>query len=487
MEKIVWGGVSLLNKENKKSVFKVVIGVLLLFVVGGIIFLSNSYALFKKEITGRNVELKVGELTYNLESEKLENNQITLKPNSSEIFEVNLTSMNEIDSKYELYYKIISPEALENTVDGGYLETSTNPSSGTIESTNSKTIQLVFNNTGSQEVIIEVGVRASLLPNEVTLEEGEITLKEIDFQKHYVFDYTGDYQTFTVPVTGTYKIDLWGAGMNGLGGYTSGTIELEKEEKLYVYIGGTSSNPSTGGYNGGGKSGRYENVSGNSGAGATDIRLVSGTWNNATSLRSRIMVAAGGCGGIAGTGGTGIGHAGGLIGYSTVPASPYQTSKGGNGSQTAGGTSGVAIGSGTATSYRGTSGGFGYAGNGGRGVYSGYAGGGGGGYYGGSGGVGGYQGGWGGGGGSSFISGHAGCIAIKSETDQTSKVTTYSKIEDSYHYSEKIFTNTIMIDGMGYKWTTKKETKIDMPTHDLTSTMTGNTGNGYARITYIGE
>lgn len=43
-----------------------------------------------------------------------------------------------------------------------------------------------------------------------------------------------------------------------------------------------------------------------------------------------------------------------------------------------------------------------------------------------------------------------------------------------------------MIDGEGYKWTTQKETYTGMPTHDGTGTMKGNTGNGYAKITYIG-
>ena len=46
----------------------------------------------------------------------------------------------------------------------------------------------------------------------------------------------------------------------------------------------------------------------------------------------------------------------------------------------------------------------------------------------------------------------------------------------SYHYSGLIFTNTNMIAG-----------NTSMPTHDGTGTMTGNSGNGYARITYIGS
>lgn len=73
--------------------------------------------------------------------------------------------------------------------------------------------------------------------------------------------------------------------------------------------------------------------------------------------------------------------------------------------------------------------------------------GGGGGYYGGgtSASVDGYR--QTGSGGSGYISGHAGCIAIKSATDITPKVQTYSQLSDSYHYSGLIFKNTSMTNG----------------------------------------
>ena len=45
-----------------------------------------------------------------------------------------------------------------------------------------------------------------------------------------------------------------------------------------------------------------------------------------------------------------------------------------------------------------------------------------------------------------------------------------------------------MIDGKGYEWTTEVGTEeVGMPTHDGTGTMTGNAGNGYAKITFIEE
>ena len=46
-----------------------------------------------------------------------------------------------------------------------------------------------------------------------------------------------------------------------------------------------------------------------------------------------------------------------------------------------------------------------------------------------------------------------------------------SDVTCSYHYSGKIFNNSTMIAG-----------NASMPTHDGTSTMTGNSGNGYAKV-----
>ena len=45
-----------------------------------------------------------------------------------------------------------------------------------------------------------------------------------------------------------------------------------------------------------------------------------------------------------------------------------------------------------------------------------------------------------------------------------------------------------MIDGAGYKWTDHKLEDlgvVGMPTHDGTSTMTGNEGDGFAKITLL--
>ena len=101
----------------------------------------------------------------------------------------------------------------------------------------------------------------------------------------------------------------------------------------------------------------------------------------------------------------------------------------------------------------------------------------------------------GGAGGSSYISGHTGCVAITSQSTLDARTGTGGEACSeggtdnlcSIHYSNNVFTNTVMVDGQGYEWTNIKGSQTGMPTHDGTSTMNGNDGNGYAKITYLGS
>ena len=183
----------------------------------------------------------------------------------------------------------------------------------------------------------------------------------------------GEYK-FTVPQTGEYHLELWGASghgsMGGNGGYVSGNIELKKNTILNVFVG---ENPTgqAGGYNGGGNG--YSDTAGG-GGGATDIRI------DGAELNHRIMVAGGGGGHNNNNTRYTIGDAGGLIGY-TASDSSYSAYTSTGGTQTSGG-----IVTNFFSSYTvGTNGEFGLGGSGG-GASGGGSFGGGGGYYGGDGG-----------------------------------------------------------------------------------------------------
>ena len=74
--------------------------------------------------------------------------------------------------------------------------------------------------------------------------------------------------------------------------------------------------------------------------------------------------------------------------------------------------------------------------------------------------------------GSCFISGYPGCNAISEDSTENNIIHT----NQSKHYSGYVFNNSQMIAG-----------NEEMPTHDGLSTMIGNGGNGYAKITYLGN
>lgn len=308
-----------------------------------------------------------------------------------------------------------------------------------------------------------------------------------DFIEHinpYVvasYDYSGKVETFTAPINGIYKIELWGAEggyyttfVSGKGAYTTGDLTMNEGEQLYAVVGGKGSQASAtatasaGGYNGGGKS--Y--YSAGTGGGATDIRY------GGTTLNARIMVAGGG-------GGSGVfdatengGSGGALIGIEggNYQSDTYTGYHGGTGgTQVSGGTYGDYWTQARVDCYLGTSGTFGVGGNGGYETnYEMGSGAGGGGYYGGGGGS---ERNGGGAGGSSYISGYVGSVAITSATSTSPKsgcTTGTTDIKCSYHYSGKVFTNTKMISGTA-----------SMPSKSGVGNSTGNIGNGYVKITFL--
>lgn len=324
---------------------------------------------------------------------------------------------------------------------------------------------------------------------------------------HWNFDYTGDVQTFTPMKNGTYKIELWGAGnINGFnagnGAYVSGNIDLNTND-IYVYVGSGASRSRDRDLFNGSFTGEY------SGGGATDIRTTNGDWNAFNSLKSRIIVAgAGGGGDYDGNMIQSPGHGGGLVGYSSITNSESFSSYTGKGATQI---SGGACATQKASNIQGYPENWQEVGTGKFGM-PGYGGGarssnGGSGYFGG--GHGAHTGSnfAGGGGGSSFISGHAGCVAIAESSTESNIVfktdssevacnsetsATYNSLgyntdpKCSIHYSTKVFTDTVMIDGMGYRWTTVKEaTPSGMPNKNGMGTVTGNSGNGFAKITLI--
>lgn len=221
-----------------------------------------------------------------------------------------------------------------------------------------------------------------------TVASGGWTNQTVDFPFGGAAGTTGMEQTFTAPVAGLYKLEVWGAqggnaptgGQGGKGGYSTVTVQLNAGQIIYISSGGQggAANATTGigGWNGGG--GTNNNVGGG-GGGASHISLSSGLLSNAT-VRTNLLVAAGGGGGTQTNGNAGChgGWGGGTTGGSS------QTNVGGGGTCSGNGASGGTQTAGGATLA--SQGASGSAGQGATSTQQGgsiYAGGGGGGYFGG--------------------------------------------------------------------------------------------------------
>jgi len=124
---------------------------------------------------------------------------------------------------------------------------------------------------------------------------------------------------FKAPVTGTYQLEVWGAQggtfsstyRGGYGGYSTGEVELLAGETYYVVPGGQgessiatqSKNYGGGGYNGGGTHSGYSCSTcayySAGGGGATHIATESGLLSNFSSVENqqKVLIVAGGGGG----------------------------------------------------------------------------------------------------------------------------------------------------------------------------------------------
>jgi type II secretory pathway pseudopilin PulG len=266
------------------------------------------------------------------------------------VTEATVTLTGDVNNEYE----VVVP--LGGTfVDTGYTNWSGNPPTTTWET--------AFDNTKEGTYYLKYSFDGFILRRRVVVAKIESE-----------YTYTGGMQSLIVPYTGYYKLEAWGAQggtslwykNGGYGGYSTGIVLLNKNDLLYIYVGGQGSGgcqatACAGGYNGGGTGGNNTADTSNyqsGGGGATHIAKVSGTLSTLSSSLSSILIVAGGGGGgyyhtngdnysISGASGGGYqGTNGTTCVYGSLAAT--------GGTQSAGGTAG----------YRGANGSFGLGGTG---------------------------------------------------------------------------------------------------------------------------
>lgn len=130
----------------------------------------------------------------------------------------------------------------------------------------------------------------------------------------WTFDYKGSEDILSIPVSGNYKLEVWGAqggkildadATGGYGGYSSGLVLLNEEDILYLNVGGQGEDNndkvvnyiSKGGYNGGGDAGDDGATSWAGGGGATHIATISGLLSELENNKENILIVSAGGGG----------------------------------------------------------------------------------------------------------------------------------------------------------------------------------------------
>ena len=155
----------------------------------------------------------------------------------------------------------------------------------------------------------------SLKSYSFNVDKNQVVAKDItsDADFYYLarlFSFKGSTESFTVPVDGTYTLECWGAGENQ-GGKSEGDYQAQKDQVLYICVGGKGTvgdraQIGIGGYNGGGNGGTavindkgQPLKRGDGGCGATHICLEDGVLRELETAykQNRLLMVAGGQGG----------------------------------------------------------------------------------------------------------------------------------------------------------------------------------------------
>ena len=404
----------------------------------------SSFALFSLEkTTSKDIFTMKAASDIETTLKIFEYKKITVSAGDNTSVMVNVNNDTGGSIYYGVFYEMVSPSTKTDDIGIYKIDWSANATSGSITNGSKLPVELIIINNSSSDITLNIGVAGSD-SNELGLPDGKTLITETfntgtepsgdagESKTTTVdYSYTGAVQTATLKA-GTHKLEVWGAQgggssshPGGKGGYSYGTLTLTKNITSYIYVGGQGTNDD------GSFSSKATLAGGFNGGGYG--RAWNGTSHNGgggggasdirlveDSLYSRVIVAGGGGGG-------------------------SDNGNGGYGGGTSGGSGNMSGGS--------SSSGYGF-GTGGDVTYSGgECGGGGSGWYGGTGGS---SENYAGGGGSGYVY----------TSGTASSYPSGVKLNSSYYLTNAstIGGNTSFTDNSG-------------------STVTGHSGNGYARIT----
>ena len=434
---------------------------LLIIIIVGILSLCmySSFALFSLEkTTSKDIFTMRAASDIETTLKIFEYKKITVSAGDNTSVMVNVNNDTGGSIYYGVFYEMVSPSTKTDDIGIYKIDWSANATSGSITNGSKLPVELIIINNSSSDITLNIGVAGSD-SNELGLPDGKTLITETfntgtepsgdegtTKTTTTNYSYTGAVQTATLKA-GTHKLEVWGAqgggkqndssldtANGGMGGYSYGTLTLTSNTNVFIYVGGMGksigSGLAEGGFNGGGAAyGSSTGEPANGGGGASDIRI------NEDSLYSRVIVAGGGGGGGEDSGDN-PGYGGGTSGGASSGMSTLAT-------QTSTGTGGV-FGFGANTPNDGGGGGGGWYGggttNGSQNIPTSNSG--------------------------SDTSGGAGGSGYVYTSSTASSYPSGVKLNSSYYLTNAstIAGNTSFTDNSG-------------------STVTGHSGNGYARIT----
>lgn len=263
-----------MNKLLPKKVNKITIYLMALLVItlGGL-SLKGTYAKFTSNYTTPDNIVGIN-LSFNLDISNIEEyEEINIKPNSYEIFNVKLTNDSSETAYYGIWYKMVNPTFKTSDITIARNIENETATSGSILKNSDITASIIIKNNTNSSVIVNIGVASSNKSIEdIEYLNGKVlingTTSEVDFSydsinKRYIsyeegnsnftlssliYSYTGLSQTFTSDHTGVYQVEAWGAEIVNTKGetlkygeYSRGNIILNNKEKVYLTIGSKSS------------------------------------------------------------------------------------------------------------------------------------------------------------------------------------------------------------------------------------------------------
>ena len=164
-----------LIKSNKQAKGLLIVGTLLIF----IFTLGFSLSMFTSNNSSKIANIKVNDLSFNITTNSATSNDriLHLKAGKTELFNVIITNLNNINTTYELIYDICTNSECTNTLNSlpngvkvEYLTENSDTLNGKINNNNgTKTINIITTNTTSSDVYIRLNLNAGYDWNNLVL------------------------------------------------------------------------------------------------------------------------------------------------------------------------------------------------------------------------------------------------------------------------------------------------------------------------------